>query len=88
MGILDSNNCPDCLKPYWDKGKTTVKAQVCQCHEPKGMIGWTCPRCGAGLSPSTSICPCKAPEFKMTYDWIEHPKIEVTFMKYPSASQE
>lgn len=24
------------------------------------MTGWVCPVCGRGLSPWTSVCPCKA----------------------------
>lgn len=36
---------------------------------PPKMIGWICPVCGRGLSPYTSICPCKG--------WIEG-KWEVT----------
>lgn len=24
-----------------------------------GMTGWICPVCGRGLSPFTSVCPCK-----------------------------
>ena len=23
------------------------------------MIGWICPVCGRGLSPFTTVCPCK-----------------------------
>lgn len=26
---------------------------------PPKMTGWTCPVCGRGLSPFTSVCPCK-----------------------------
>ena len=26
---------------------------------PPKMIGWICPVCGRGLSPFTSVCPCK-----------------------------
>lgn len=26
---------------------------------PTKMTGWTCPVCGRGLSPFTSVCPCK-----------------------------
>lgn len=27
-------------------------------HPPRGEVGWICPVCGRGLSPSTSYCPC------------------------------
>lgn len=26
---------------------------------PPKMTGWICPVCGRGLSPFTSVCPCK-----------------------------
>ena len=26
---------------------------------PPKMVGWICPVCGRGLSPYTTICPCK-----------------------------
>jgi hypothetical protein len=35
-------------------------------NTPK-MTGWICPVCGRGLSPYTSMCPCKG-----------YPKMEVT----------
>lgn len=30
-----------------------------------GLVGWTCPVCGRGLSPFTSICPCIPFEIKV-----------------------
>ena len=32
-------------------GSTTIN--------PPKMVGWICPVCGRGLSPYTTICPCK-----------------------------
>ena len=26
---------------------------------PPKMVGWVCHVCGRGLSPFTSVCPCK-----------------------------
>lgn len=32
-----------------------------------GLKGWICPVCGRGLSPYTSVCPCKGShDFKIT----------------------
>ena len=27
-------------------------------NPPRGEVGWICPVCGRGVSPSTSYCPC------------------------------
>ena len=44
------------LKVYDDDGKC-IK-WVKESDSPK-MTGWICPVCGRGLSPWTSVCPCK-----------------------------
>lgn len=31
----------------------------------RGLPGWTCPRCGMGLAPHTSSCPCVPVPFQL-----------------------
>lgn len=66
-----SGFCPKCHKPYFYVGDILPgTSPVCICGQivdiPKGMVGWICPVCGAGLSPYTTICPCKAPKWEIT----------------------
>lgn len=39
---------------------TATGAGVSKTINPPVMTGWICPVCGRGLSPWTSVCPCKA----------------------------
>ncbi len=55
--------CKKCLLPVYDPNNTTHNLQVCQCPEHdilpnRGMIGWVCPNCKAGMSPFTDKCNC------------------------------
>ena len=46
---------------YADSGTTTARtSQISTFHN----YGWICPVCGRGLSPTTSVCPCR-----LTYNW-------------------
>lgn len=43
-----------------DEGQTTATIkEISKRNFLGGMIGWVCPVCGRGLSPFTSVCPCK-----------------------------
>lgn len=63
---VNHNQCPNCLKPLWSDCDNTTVPGLCNCTQSKGIMGWECPKCGAGLSPHTSICPCNN-HFKITY---------------------
>ena len=43
---------------YMQNDNNTVSVTVTSPDIPK-MTGWICPVCGRGLSPYTSVCPCK-----------------------------
>jgi hypothetical protein len=63
------NICSKCGKQFWWNSKTTsVTPELCDCiteNKPYNH-GWTCPICGCGLSPYTSICPCNQ-KWEITY---------------------
>lgn len=41
-------------------GKTRIIKTV-----PPAPVGWICPKCGAGMAPWATRCPCQ--EWKVTY---------------------
>ena len=42
---------------YRQNGTSSDKS-IGEYNPPRGEVGWICPVCGRGLSPSTSYCPC------------------------------
>ena len=52
------NQCPKCLRPYWDEGKSTGLTPICECNKTEGILGWICPICNKGVSPYATSCPC------------------------------
>lgn len=63
------NHCAICGKPLFQGQGTTTQVEICSGHEPQPplMRGWVCPKCGSGLSPFTSRCPCVPMPFNITY---------------------
>jgi hypothetical protein len=60
--------CKKCYKPFVYIGDVPMDGWLegcepyCTCNQKKqttGLQGWICPVCGAGLSPYTTMCPCK-----------------------------
>ena len=51
-------------------------------HTTAGSYGWICPVCGRGLSPFTSMCPCKPFEPRITWTtqpWTYNPGPTCTY---------
>ncbi len=61
-------NCPYCLKPYYDAHNLTVAQETCTCHalrilptEPTQLYGWECLRCHLIHAPFILSCNCSPP---------------------------
>ena len=54
--IMDAYQTEKYLKSLMSTEKTNPSTEK---TNPPKMVGWICPVCGRGLSPFTSVCPCK-----------------------------
>ena len=46
------------IRPEDTTGGLSSSKPYGEYNPPRGEVGWICPVCGRGLSPSTSYCPC------------------------------
>lgn len=55
--------------PPFEQSKTPIgeTIELGGQHTAIGTYGWICPVCGRGLSPFTSMCPCKPFEPRITW---------------------
>jgi len=56
MRIMDGYQTEKYVESLMSTETTNPPAE--KTNSPK-MIGWICPVCGRGLSPFTTMCPCK-----------------------------
>lgn len=75
---IDRRMAIDAVRSYYDEcdeREESIEERIAttggdaksETTNPPKMTGWICPVCGRGLSPYTSMCPCKG-----------YPKMEVT----------
>ena len=56
MSIMDGYQTEKYLESLMSTEKTNPSTET---TNPPKMVGWICPVCGRGLSPFTTMCPCK-----------------------------
>lgn len=57
--MLDGYVTEELKKAYESLPKQCVLLPKEKKDSAAGIVGWICPVCGRGLSPFTSVCPCK-----------------------------
>ena len=55
------------MKPEDTTGGLSSSESYGEYNPPRGEVGWICPKCGRGLAPHTSYCPCYMKEPSITY---------------------
>lgn len=53
------NMCNKCGRPFYNDCRSTGSPLLCECLKtPTPQVGWICPKCGSGVNPNISVCPC------------------------------
>ena len=64
---LTTNDLVYRMRPEDTTGGLSSSKSYGEYHPPRGEVGWICPVCGRGLSPSTSYCPCHTNNNNIVY---------------------
>lgn len=68
IGPDEYERCGKFMREPTEEEQKGIDEYIQKIQTSNSLKGWICPVCGRGLSPYTSVCPCKGfnPGWKVT----------------------